>query len=223
MVKPGTALLRRQIEDRPARCKQKRMERNGKKLRPEIEIRARLFIGRRKFELDRVAVPVLDPDLGLRKPRQWIGGAAVERDFVGKSPQRDCHGQPNECQSQRPEHHFPTQLSGPCTTAQGLTFRWRRGIPGRAWSPGCHGGSYVLPTACAEYTATTCFRRLKMEAVIRPSQRVVLQEIPAGRSLACVRPFYAPAFFSIFAQVSFSGRVRLKTSRSGAESGSRQK
>ncbi len=34
---------------------------------------------------------------------------------------------------------------------------------------------------------------------------------------------YAPAFFSIFAQVSLSGRVRLKTRLPGLESGSTQK
>ena len=78
MVEPGTALLAGQIEDGPAGSEQQRMKRNGKKLRPEIEIRSRLFVGRRELELDGVAVPMLDPDLGFRKPRQWIRGTAIE-------------------------------------------------------------------------------------------------------------------------------------------------
>lgn len=50
---------------------------------------------------------------------------------------------------------------------------------------------------------------------------------PTARSVRCVaeelRWSYAPAFFTILAQESLSGRVRLKTKRPGLESGSTQK
>lgn len=132
MVEPGTALLAGQIEDGPARSEQQRMKRDGKKLRPEIEIRSRLFIGRREFELDGVAVPMLDPDLGFRKPRQRIGRTAIEREFVGKSPQGDRNGQRDEAERKGPEQQIPTQAAKPGTMLMGTGFCSRRRNPGRA-------------------------------------------------------------------------------------------
>src|SRR5215469_17260229 len=58
-----------------------------------------------------------------------------------------------------------------------------------------------------------------------PAQRA-LKEFstkPVSWLLAWLAWSYAPAFFSIFAHVSFSGKVRLNTSFSAVESGSRQK
>jgi hypothetical protein len=131
MVRPGVSLLRRQSEERPARCKQKRMERGGENLRPEVEIGLRLLIGCRNLELDSVAIPVLDPDLGFRKARKWIGRVGIERELVGESPEGDSDCQPDQPQTQGPEYQLPTE---PANHAAPRAFPvcLRRRTPGRA-------------------------------------------------------------------------------------------
>ena len=60
-----------------------------------------------------------------------------------------------------------------------------------------------------------CFRGLKGPCALRPE----LSPLPRIAAMG----IYAPDFFSILAQESFRGRVRLKTRFPGVVSGSRQK
>jgi hypothetical protein len=70
-------------------------------------------------------------------------------------------------------------------------------------------------------------RRSKWRAVVIPvgSMRISrsADDLLCGLADSLISCLYAPAFFSILAQLSFNGSVRLNTSLPGAESGSRQK